>query len=303
MNISESIHIIDFDWTDTFRNYVYLIEDQDEAALIDAHIGTESGTLLKRIEEIIELDKLKTVILTHGHMDHIGACPFIQERTKAAIAAHIADAQYIEAPWTQYTTLYQDYEITPQAYQDFMTMVGGKAAKVTSPLHGGEVIKVGSLELHINHIPGHSPGSIYIYEPDTNTIFTGDALVPSHVYSTMLGIFQDAVSYIQSLEHLSKLNVKTICPGHAPILRGKEIEREFQIHFDRYYLIEKTIQEILNPNGSTLWEIFHELANRVLGPGPHSPGIGSLATVHGFLNKLCVEGKIMQIDGSKWRTV
>lgn len=303
MNISDNIHVIEFDWTDEFRNYVYLIEDRDEAVLIDAHIGTESDTLLNRIQEIVELDKLKTVILTHGHMDHIGACPAIQEKTNAEIAAHIADAQYIESPWTQFTTLYQDYEISPQAHQDFMTMVGGKATKITNPLHGGEIIRVGSMKLRIVHIPGHSPGSIYIYEPDTKTIFTGDALVPSHVYQTTLGIFQDAVNYIQSLEHLSKLDVETICPGHAPILRGKDIEKEFQIHFDRYYLLEKTIPEILNSNGMTLWEIFYELASRILGPGTHSPGIGSLMTVRGFLNKLCLEGKILQVDGSKWKSV
>jgi hydroxyacylglutathione hydrolase len=303
VKISENIHVIDFDWTETFSNYVYLIKDQDEAVLIDAHIGPESENLLQRIREIIEPSKLKTVILTHGHMDHMGACPTLQEKTKARIAAHIADAQYIEAPWTQFTTLYQDYEITPQAYQDFMKMVGGKGSKVTNPLHGGETIKVGSIELHIVHIPGHSPGSIYIHEPDTKTIFTGDALVPSHVYCTMLGIFQDATNYIQSLEHLSRLNVETICPGHAPILRGKEIKKELQIHFDRYHLLEKTLPEILNTDGMTLWEVYYELANRVLGSGEHNPGIGSLATVRGFLNKLSAEGKILQVSGSRWKPV
>ena len=185
--ISDKIHLFDFDFTDQIRNHLYLIVDQDEAVLIDAHIGQAAEKVLGKIEEIIELDNLKTVLLTHGHMDHIGACPILEEKTNASIAAHIADAQYIEEPWTQFVTLYQDFNISAQAYQDFITIAGGRGVKVTKPLHDGDTITVGSLKLKIIHTPGHSPGSICIYEPETKTMFTGDVLTPSDWFSTMIG--------------------------------------------------------------------------------------------------------------------
>lgn len=300
--ISDKIHLFDLDFTDQIRNHLYLIIDQDEAVLIDAHIGQAAGKVLEKIEEIIELDNLKTVLLTHGHMDHIGACPLLEEKTNASIAAHIADAQYIEEPWTQFVTLYQDFNISSQAYQDFITIAGGRGAKVTQPLHDGDTIHVGSLKLEIIHTPGHSPGSICIYEPETKTMFTGDVLIPSDWFSTMIGVFQDATKHIQSLKRLSEKDIEVLCPGHAPIRRGAGVQKEFQLHFDRYYEIEKWIPEILSDSdGMSLWEIHHRLADEILPPGIHEPGIGAVCTVRGFLNKLCFEGEIIQENGSMWR--
>ena len=71
--ISDKIHLFDLDFTDQIRNHLYLIVDKGEAVLIDAHIGQAAGKVLEKIEEIIELDNLKTVLLTHGHMDHARA--------------------------------------------------------------------------------------------------------------------------------------------------------------------------------------------------------------------------------------
>ena len=54
--ISDKIHLFDFDFTDQIRNHLYLIVDQDEAVLIDAHIGQAAEKVLGKIEKIIELD-------------------------------------------------------------------------------------------------------------------------------------------------------------------------------------------------------------------------------------------------------
>jgi len=300
--ISENIHLIDLDFTDQIRNHLYLIVEQDEAILIDAHIGQAAEKVIEKIEEIIELDNLKTILLTHGHMDHIGACPLLEEKTNASIAAHIADAQYVEEPWTQFVTLYQDFNISAQAYQDFITIAGGRGVKITKALHDGDNIKVGSLNLELIHLPGHSPGSICVYEPETKTMFTGDVLIPSNWFPTTLGVFQDATKHIQSLKRLSEMDIRVLCPGHEPILQGADVQKEFQLHFDRYYEIEKRIPQILSASdGMSLWEIFHRLADEILPPGKHEPGIGSICTIRGFLNKLCFEGKIIQENGSIWR--
>lgn len=304
--ISEKIHLFDLDFIDQIRNHLYLIVDQDEAVLIDAHIGQAAEKVLDKIEEFIELDNLKTVLLTHGHMDHIGACPLLEEKTNASIAAHIADAQYIEEPWTQFVTLWQDFNISAQAYQDFITIAGGRGVKVTKPLHNGDTIHVGSLKLELIHTPGHSPGSTCIYEPETKTMFTGDVLVPSDLLSTWLSVFQDATKQIQSLKRLSEIDIEVLCPGHAPIREGADVQKEFQLHFDRYYEIEKRIpQVLLDSDGMSLWEVFHRLADDILPsgiPGPIAQW-GSIFTVRGFLNKLCFEGKIIQEKGSMWRAV
>ena len=215
--ITENIHLIDLDVTDQFRNHLYLIVDQDDAVLIDAHIGQEAEKVIKKIEEIIELDNLKTILLTHGHCDHMGACPLLEEKTNASIAAHIADAQYVEDPWIQFVSLYQDFNISAQAYQDFITMCGGRGVKITKALHDGDEIKVGSLNLEIIHTPGHSPGSICVYEPETKTVFSGDVLIPSLQLPNTLGVIQDATKQMQSMKRLSEMNIRALCQGHAHV--------------------------------------------------------------------------------------
>jgi len=300
--LNENTSILTFDFTETLKSHLYLIQDRNEAALIDAHVGSMAEKVLKKIQEIIPINELKTVILTHGHMDHMGSSSLLKEKTKASIAIHIADAQYIEEPWTQFLTLFNDLGITKQAYEEFQTMSGGKPVEVTKPLHGGDIIKVGSIELHVIHTPGHSPGSICIYEPESKMMFTGDALIPSEWYPNTIAVFQDATKYIQSLTRLSEMEINTLCPGHGKIRQGSEVEKEFKVHFDRYYKIEAKIPEILSHStGMTLWEIHTELANHILQPGDHAPGIGGLVSVKGFLNKLSFEGKIIQEKGSTWK--
>jgi len=201
--INDYISILSFAFGEGMKSHLYLIHDQNEAALIDAHIASMAEQVIEKIQQVTPLSQLKTVILTHGHMDHMGASSLIKEKTGASIAIHIADAQYIEEPWTQFLTLYEAFGVTKQNYEEFQSMSGGKPVKVTRPLHHGDTLKVGSIELQIHHTPGHSPGSICILEPKSRTLFTGDALIPSEWYPTTLGVFQDATKYIQSLTRLT----------------------------------------------------------------------------------------------------
>lgn len=229
--------------------------------------------VIEKIQQVTPLSQLKTVILTHGHMDHMGASSLIKGKTGASIAIHIADAQYIEEPWTQFLTLYEAFGVTKQNYEEFQSMSGGKPVKVTRPLHHGDTVKVGSIELQIHHTPGHSPGSICILEPKSRTLFTGDALIPREWYPTTLGVFQDATKYIQSLTRLSEMKIDTLCPGHGKVRQGLEIEKEFIAHFDRYSKIEETISKVLKDSkGMSLWEIFSAVADQILEPGEHVPG-------------------------------
>ena len=300
--INDYISILSFAFGEGMKSHLYLIHDQNEAALIDAHIASMAEQVIEKIQQVTPLSQLKTVILTHGHMDHMGASSLIKEKTGASIAIHIADAQYIEEPWTQFLTLYEAFGVTKQNYEEFQSMSGGKPVKVTRPLHHGDTLKVGSIELQIHHTPGHSPGSICILEPKSRTLFTGDALIPSEWYPTTLGVFQDATKYIQSLTRLSEMKIDTLCPGHGKVRQGLEIEKEFIAHFDRYSKIEETILKVLKDSeGMSLWEIFSAVADQILEPGEHVPGIGALVTLKGFLNKMSFEDRIVQEKGSLWR--
>jgi len=304
MQFLEKINLLEFDLSEQIRSYLYLIVDSGEALLIDAHIGPEAENVLKAIEEIIELDQLTAVALTHGHYDHIGACPLIKERTNAEIAAHIADAQYIEDPWTQFLMLYQHWNPTKEEYQNVLQNVGGRGVRVTNPLHDEDILKVGSIKLEVVHTPGHSPGSICLFESEAKVLFSGDAIIPSDWFSNMLGVIFDARSHLRSLERLSKMDVEVLCPGHKPMRRGAEVGRELSRHIDRYNEIESNVIEIVTESdGFSLSETTEGVVERVLSPDVYEESVTALMTVRAFLHKLCFEGKLVQEKGPVWRAL
>ena len=127
------------------QNNVYLLCDElsNEAAIIDPGIGSDD--LLKNIEE--QQLRLRYVLVTHAHFDHIDNVALFREQTGAEVVSHRADAAVLEE-------------------------LAGVPADVL--LHGGEVLTVGSLAIQVLHTPGHSPGGVSFLVEDH--LFAGDTL-------------------------------------------------------------------------------------------------------------------------------
>ena len=127
------------------QNNVYLLRDEhtNEAAIIDPGIGSDD--LLKTIEE--QQLRLRYVLVTHAHFDHIDNVALFREQTGAEVVSHRADAAVLEE-------------------------LAGVSADVL--LHGGEVLTVGSLAIQVLHTPGHSPGGVSFLVEDH--LFAGDTL-------------------------------------------------------------------------------------------------------------------------------
>jgi glyoxylase-like metal-dependent hydrolase (beta-lactamase superfamily II) len=87
-----------------------------------------------------------------------------------------------------------------------------KAAPLTGYLDEGDVVDLGNRHFQILHLPGHSPGSIALYEQATETLFSGDVIYDGALYDTVY--HSDKAVYRESLERLKSLKVKTIHGGH-----------------------------------------------------------------------------------------
>ena len=305
MKLFDHIHLLKFDLSERIRSYLYLIVDSGEAALIDAHIGTEAEKVIRAIEEIIELDQLSMVVLTHGHFDHIGTCPLLVENTDAKVAAHVADAWFIEEPWSQFQTLYHFRNPSKDIYHWILDMVGGRGVKVTNFLRDGDILKVGSIKLDVIHSPGHSPGSICLYDQETRALFAGDVLTPSEWFKDRLGPFLDARSHIRSLERLFEMDIEVLLPGHEPIRKGAEVGREISRHMNRFEVIESTVFQVLSETDDlTLSEIMDRVVERVFGQSDgRQVALGEWWTIHAYLQKLCFEGRLAQGRGPVWRAI
>jgi len=118
--------------------------------------GGDAGAILKHINET-KLD-IKYIVLTHGHIDHIGAVGELKEATGAAFCVHEDESNLI-----------QDRPLS--------SMVGARYPALPSPdrwLRDGDRLDVGELHFEVLHTPGHSPGGISLL--GEGVVFSGDTL-------------------------------------------------------------------------------------------------------------------------------
>ncbi len=113
--------------------------------------------------------EITTIVLTHGHSDHIAALYDIQDRTGAQVAIHIEDADFLEGR-SSYSSQFGISYKTPHPPDRL--------------LREGDVIDIGGLSFTVVHTPGHTPGSICLL--GDNTIFTGDTIFRRGIGTTLM---------------------------------------------------------------------------------------------------------------------
>ncbi|MDI6799510.1 MAG: MBL fold metallo-hydrolase [Actinomycetota bacterium] len=173
-----------------------------EAAVIDP--GANADLIMAALKE--EGLKAKTIILTHGHYDHIGAVKDLVEKTCAKVCLHGQDGILLAKPGGNLSTLF------------------GRAATFDFEIRevdDGDVIELGDLSFEVIHTPGHTPGSISLKLDDL--LFTGDLLFAGSVGRTDFPYGSYEVLK-ESLERVASLpdEVKVL-PGHGdPSTIGRE---------------------------------------------------------------------------------
>lgn len=134
-------------------------EKSGEAALID--VGGFDNSL-KSILENEEIKKVKYILLTHGHYDHLLGVYDAKEHTGAKVAIHKMDKECLTD------------ENSSLAYQ--IESVKQKPVEPDIILKDGMKLNVGNIELEVLHTPGHSKGSVCFVCESERIIFSGDTL-------------------------------------------------------------------------------------------------------------------------------
>jgi glyoxylase-like metal-dependent hydrolase (beta-lactamase superfamily II) len=302
MKIADGIHLISGGFTN-----IFIIEDGGEVILVDAYWDNPNTDMLQEISKIVDPKNIKTIILSHGHTDHIGAASYLEERTTATFAAHLGDAWLVENPTYFFDTLYYYSNPTQQRFAGLVNWMGGKGVKVGRILRGGDIVQVGSKTLEIIHLPGHSNGSIGVYDRGEGALFTGDTPTPSEWYKDFLGIVFDARNYVNSLQKMIRVDPSVLGQAHGSPRRGEEAKIELEKHVEHCRLLERTILEVIGKEPKGLLEIKSGVVEQLLDrdemyeeQNPINTG-AEWFTVHTFLQKLCFDGKLTMDKNLKWR--
>jgi glyoxylase-like metal-dependent hydrolase (beta-lactamase superfamily II) len=128
-----------------------------EGIVIDP--GGDAELILEAVKRL-QL-QIRLVVNTHGHFDHIMANREVMEATGASLAIHPDDAAMLTNPLRSFSFFLGKFHPSPPA---------------TVSLEEGREVAVGSLSLQVLHTPGHSPGSISLWQKEQAVLFSGDVL-------------------------------------------------------------------------------------------------------------------------------
>lgn len=154
------------------NTYVVYDENTKECAVIDPGMFNEREE--EALENFIETNhlKVKYIINTHLHIDHVAGNNFLMNKYNAPVLAHEN-----EAPLGKM--------IADQA-QMFHLKNKFEDVVITEPLKAGDIIKIGDGELEVLDVSGHSPGGIALYDKKDGFVITGDSLFEGSVGRTDL---------------------------------------------------------------------------------------------------------------------
>ncbi len=137
---------------ETFQveNNVWVIGDEAECLVIDAPHSVE------KILAVVGGRRVKAILCTHAHDDHVRVAPELREASIAPILLHPDDRPL--------------WELTHGGPDD------PDATLWDADLTDGQTLTVAGTALHVLHTPGHAPGAVCVYAPDLGAVFTGDTL-------------------------------------------------------------------------------------------------------------------------------
>jgi glyoxylase-like metal-dependent hydrolase (beta-lactamase superfamily II) len=196
---------------------VYVIVD-DGITLVDTGMGGNDGTILGTVKGLgYGPSDIKSIIITHCHMDHIGSLHALRGASKATIMASDADADVIEGkkPLIAPKMPLPVGLIVPLLIRFFKH----EPTPVDRRLKDGDTIPV--LDgLVVVALPGHSPGNIGLYSPSKKLLFSSDTLrMKGDEFIKPLNYDAEKALSLASIKKMGSLDYGIMLSGHnKPIM-------------------------------------------------------------------------------------
>ena len=214
---------------------VYLIRGKGESLLVDSGNWTlpeYNNGMGEFLVNLLDKEKnaLKYIFITHFHYDHVGNADMLKKRYGAQVVCHPLDRPIIEDPMivtrrenitrlgTTPEKLLEDFNLKPGesfglSDPEIVRKYWNFPVEIDRTVEDGDILDVGGLKLEVVHLPGHCPGHIGLWNPNTRTLYPGDLM---H-YPTPLGPFPigNAKDHSHSIQRCIAYAPDLLLEGHG----------------------------------------------------------------------------------------
>jgi glyoxylase-like metal-dependent hydrolase (beta-lactamase superfamily II) len=187
---------------------IYVV-GKENAVIVDTGVGNSANRVWPQMEELgIVPVNVIGVVLTHSHHDHAMGVFIILERADPKVFVHKLDTTHIASRF------------------------GGNLVKVED----GDMIETELGPFKVIWTPGHTEGSMCLYNEEEKILFSGDTVFSNGSFGRFDGESGDRKSIVESLKKLSELEVDIMLPGHGPpvLENASEHIKQSYINATRY---------------------------------------------------------------------
>ena len=223
-----SVHHFDtgaFNW--------YILSQQGRLTLVDAGFPGHYQIFLDGIQSMEkDLGNFEAIILTHSHADHTGFAERLRKITNIPVFIHQDDlaavGRVLQLPW---------WGLLSSAWQPYVRSILGHAIgngvftmphiSKAYPFKDGDILDVPG-KPQVFHIPGHTPGEVAFFLPDSGILFSGDTIITQNLLTGQPGQPQIPSRLLNdndrkarySIDRLKDLGQVTVLPGHGKSWTG-----------------------------------------------------------------------------------
>ena len=210
--------------------HAFLLDEGTALTLIDTLFDTDARRIIDRIGSIgRSVEDLKHIVLTHAHRSHLGGLATLKELSGATVYSHAWEADIVAGERTAQPVTPVPMRPLSTYWRVYYLQLGAALGRgkhppcpVDTTLEDGDTVG----PVRVLHTPGHTPGHLAFWWPESRVLFAGDAIATYPVFGPGWPAFTlNPTQHRASLRRMAELDPAVLAVGHGDPLTAGAAER------------------------------------------------------------------------------